>query len=308
MAAAELARPERPATTYDEALARFDALLARDTDVVDPASRSRLLSTGRRAERAIVFFHGLTNSPQQWLALSERFTARGYNVLIPRLPYHGHADLMTTDLARLTEHELLDATAEALDVAAGLGERVSVAGLSMGGVLAVWAAQFRPVAVAAPIAPAIGLRVLPYALTCPAFRLVQRLPNRFLWWDPRYKARLPGPPYAYPRFPTHALAATQRLALELVAAARRAPPRAGEVWVVTNGADLAVNNAASALLVKAWQAAGADNVRTFQFPTRLKLFHDVVDPLQPYQNVALTHPVLEQIIADGTPPDLASLK
>jgi pimeloyl-ACP methyl ester carboxylesterase len=304
----ELARPERPAETYDEATARFDALLARDTDAVDPESRSKLLSSGGHSERAIVFLHGLTNSPQQWLKLSERFTARGYNVLIPRLPYHGYRDKMNIDHAQLTARELVDATAEAVDLAAGLANHVTVAGLSMGGVLAVWAAQFRRVALAAPIAPAIGLRVLPLALTGPTFGLVRRLPNRFQWWDPRYKENLPGPPYAYPRFSTHALAETQQLALDLVAAARKAAPLASDVWMITNGADLAVSNAASATLVKAWQAAGATNVHAFQFPTSLKLFHDVVDPLQPYQNVALTHPVLEQVIVDGTPPEPSSLK
>src|SRR4051812_40778783 len=95
-------RTERPAQSYDEAHARFEELLREDTDAVDPESRSRLLGPGRRTQRAIVLFHGLTNAPLQFLTLAERFLARDYNVLIPRVPYHGYTDRMTTDLALLS--------------------------------------------------------------------------------------------------------------------------------------------------------------------------------------------------------------
>ena len=83
MAPSKHDRPERPAATYEEACARFEALLREDTQAVDPESRSRLISPGQRTQRAIVFLHGLTNSPQQFLRLSERFVARGYTVFIP---------------------------------------------------------------------------------------------------------------------------------------------------------------------------------------------------------------------------------
>ena len=67
---------ERPPPKYDEACTRFDELLRQDTEAVDPRSRARLLTPGHRTERAIVLFHGLTNSPQQFLSLAERFTAQ----------------------------------------------------------------------------------------------------------------------------------------------------------------------------------------------------------------------------------------
>ena len=43
----------------------------------------------------------------------------------------------------------------AIDLASGLADHITVSGISLGGVLAVWAAQYRHIAVAAPIAPAI---------------------------------------------------------------------------------------------------------------------------------------------------------
>lgn len=297
-------RPEDPATSYEEACARFRDLLREDTADVDPASRSRLITPGHRTERAIVLFHGMTNSPQQLLTLADRFVARGYSVVVPRIPYHGYADRMTTELAQLRTHHLVDTAAQAVNVACGLADHVTVSGISLGGVLAIWAAQYRAVAVAAPIAPAIGFRFLPVALTGAAFGALGRLPNRFMWWDPRVKERLPGPPYAYPRFSTHALVEMQRLALDLLNAASESSPRAASVWMITNAADLAVSNAAAALLVKRWRQAGATNVHTFEFPQRLKLFHDVVDPLQPNAQPDLVHPILEQIIVDGAAPSL----
>ncbi|HET6314869.1 MAG TPA: alpha/beta fold hydrolase [Chloroflexota bacterium] len=296
---------EHPAQSYDEAYARFEALLRADSDEVDAESRSRLLGPGHRTQRVVVFFHGLSNAPRQFLKLSERFLARGYTVFIPRVPYHGYTNRMTTDLALLKVRDLVDTTAMAIDLAAGLADEVTVSGISMGGVLAVWGAQFRSVAVAAPIAPAIGLPYLPGSVTSVAFRGLGRLPNRFMWWDPRKKEQLAGPPYAYPRFSTRALSETQRLGFELLRASRRAPPRARSVWMINNAADLAVSNAASALLVKNWQAAGGgNNVHAFMFPKRLKLFHDVVDPLQPNAQPDLVHPILEQVIVDGQPPAL----
>jgi pimeloyl-ACP methyl ester carboxylesterase len=294
---------EHPALCYDEARARFDALLREDTEAVDPESRSRLLSPGHRTQRAIVLFHGLTNCPRQFLSLSERFAARGYTVFLPRVPYHGYADRMTNALARLSAHDLVDTAAKAVDLATGLADEVTVSGISLGGVLAVWAAQYRAVAVAAPIAPAIGLRFLPVALSGVAFGALGRLPNRFMWWDPRFKEQLPGPPYAYPRVSTRALAEMQRLGFDLVKGSRKAQPMAQTVWVISNAADLAVSNAASDTLVKNWRASGATNVHTYRFPRQLKLFHDVVDPLQPNAQPDLVHPVLEHIIVDGQVPD-----
>ncbi len=307
MSRSALDRPEQPASSYEEARARFEASVQRDPEQVDPASRSRLIGPGHRTRRAIVFFHGLTNSPRQFLHLGSRFAEREYTLLIPRLPYHGYRDRMTTELARLTIEDLVDATAEAIDLAAGLADEVSVSGISLGGVLAVWAAQYRKVALAAPIAPAIGIYRVPYGAARTVYRAMGRLPNRFIWWDPRVKQNLPGPPYAYYRFSTHALAQTQYLAYRLVDDARQRAPRAQRVWLISNAADLAVSNLAGERLTKGWESAGATGVRAFRFPGCLKLFHDLVDPLQPNARPELVHPVLEQIVVTDTAPDPRAL-
>jgi carboxylesterase len=298
MAPDVLDRPAQPARSYAEACERFEALLRVDTEAIDPLSRSRLITPGQRTTRAIVFLHGLSNSPQQFLSLAERFVARGYSVLMPRIPYHGYLDRMTTDHAQLRVRELVDTTAWAVDLAAGLADEVTVCGLSLGGVLTIWAAQYRAIAMAAPIAPALGLPILPVAATRVVVGALGRLPNRFLWWDPRSKQDLAGPPYAYPRFSTRALAETHRLAFALMDAAQHAPPRARAVCVISNAADLAVSNAASALLVRRWRAAGATTVQHYQFSRAWRLLHDLIDPLQPGARPDLVYPILEELIVD----------
>jgi len=307
-----LERPPRPAASYQEAIERVRTLQRQDAAKdLNPRGHTWLLGPGgaldpgggQRTGRAYVCLHGLTNSPQQYVALAKRLLARGdATVLIPRIPGHGFADRLTTVLAKLREAELVDATAEVVDLAAGLGHEVIVTGISLGGVLATWAAQFRPVARVVIVAPSFGLPFLPTFTIAPLAALALRVGNRYLWWDPRKKEDLPGPDYAYPRFPSHALARIQRLGLRLDEVARVAPPAASAVWVVTNAADLAVNNGQISRLAERWQRAGATNVRRYQFPRRLHLFHDIVDPEQPYQKVAITHPVLERIIADGALP------
>jgi hypothetical protein len=164
------------------------------------------------------------------------------------------------------------------------------------------------VARAVPIAPSIGLPRVPAPVNRAAIAVALRLPNAYLWWNRRLRERNPGPPYAYPRFSTYALARVQRLGFGILAAARRAAPRAADTWMVTNGADPAINNRVADTLVRAWRGrAGGGRVGAFVFPPGLRLSHDVVDPLQPYQRVALTHPVLVQIIGQGTAPDPDSL-
>jgi alpha-beta hydrolase superfamily lysophospholipase len=311
---ATLDRTPHPAASYEEALERVRRLQAQDaTSALHPRSHTRLFGPGgaedpgggQRTARVYVCFHGLTNSPQQYVALGERLVARGdATVFIPRIPRHGFADRMTTVLAQLTDAELVDATADALDIAAGLADEVIVTGISLGGVLATWAAQFRPVARAAIVAPSFGLPILPPFTIRPLTELALRLGNRYFWWDPRYKQNLPGPDYAYPRFATHALAHIQRLGLSLVDVARTTPPAARSVWVVTNAADLAVSNPQINRLAEQWRRLRPTGVQRYQFPRRLRLFHDIVDPQQPYQKIAITHPALEQIIADGVTPTI----
>jgi alpha-beta hydrolase superfamily lysophospholipase len=286
-----VSRPH-PARDYVEALALIDVLEHADGSDVQPECRTLLLGHGHRTARATVLLHGLTNCPKQFEALGRELWADGQNVLIVRLPHHGLEDRMTPDLGRLTAGELTHTADLAVDIADGLGERVTVSGLSIGAVAAAWtAAERRDVDRAVIIAPLLGVATVPRVLTHALANLWLLTPNRFHWWDPRQGRRLAGPPQVYPRFSTRALGEALRLAAAVEAHARERAPRAGRIVLVRVGGDRAVNNAAIVALAGAWRARGAP-VEEYEFPIRLGLNHDVIDPEQSGARVGVVYPVL----------------
>src|SRR5712692_7907731 len=124
---------------------------------INPACGSILLEHGHRTPRAVAFMHGITSSPVQFRDLGALFHARGYNVFIPRMPRHGYVDRLTRDPANLTVAEYTAYATQTVEIAHGLGEHLTIAGLSVSGVIAAWCAQTRPdVDLAVPIAPAFG--------------------------------------------------------------------------------------------------------------------------------------------------------
>ena len=122
--------------------------------------------------------HGITNCPRQFIQLASLFFERGYNVLIPRIPWNGFADRSGVAMERLTARELRAFGDEIVDIARGLGERVTVLGLSGGGVVAAWIAQCRAdVDKVVVIAPCIGI-----VANAPLGRTGNVAMNRFATW------------------------------------------------------------------------------------------------------------------------------
>jgi carboxylesterase len=286
-----------PVTTYAEAEARIGALRASASPGMNPDCQLQFLTHGQRVERAILLVHGYSSCPRQYRALSERFYALGYNVLSAPLPHHGLADRLTTDHANLKAEELRDYADDVVDLAQGLGEHVTMLGISGGGITTAWAAQNRAdLDLAVIIAPAFGFVQLSSALTVPAVNLIPRLANSFGWWDPVGQASA-GPAHTYPRYATHALANILRLGLSVQQAARGQAPSAGRLIVVTNANDTAVDNAAAARVVAVWQRRAPDRVTAYEFPAALGLGHDLLDPDQPDQQVDLVYDKLFELIA-----------
>jgi len=284
-----------PAVAYSEAVARFEAFRAeRDTGLA-AACVSELLVHGARTPRAVILLHGLSNCPRQFDSLARVLHSGGDNVLVPRFPYHGEADRMTDDLARLDSRDLARATAEAVAIARGLGDTVVVAGLSMGGVAAAWAGQNLPgVARVVLISPAFGPPGPPWLAPYVA-RLGARLPNAFIWWDRKAKQAVAGARETYPRFASHALATTWWLGHEVTYAARRKAPRTPTFAAIWSLSDEGINHAITAQVLADWRAHGATG-ETFVFDTTAHVQHDMVDPSQPDQQVAKVYPILVRLI------------
>jgi carboxylesterase len=283
--------------THAEALARVCEI--RDQEkAVNPVCHYRLFDHGRRTERAIVLLHGFTNCPKMYDQLATQLYESGANVVVPRLPRHGLADRLTTDLTRLSADDLKATAKEAVEIANGLGDTVTVAGLSLGGVLVGWLAQFGDgVDRAVLISPLFCAPVIPEWLSDLLGFVADRMPNVFVWWDSKSKADIAGPKHAYPRFPTHAYGQMLRLGYEVKKAARRLPPKCPEIRVVMNLADPAVNNVATRRLISNWRRGAF--VRAFEFSREQGLAHDIISPDQTYARTAEVYPVLiEQITRD----------
>jgi alpha-beta hydrolase superfamily lysophospholipase len=91
---------------------------------------------------------------------------------------HGMTNRSVDLLGRLTAHELRDFADDDVDIAQGLGDEVVTSGLSMGGVLALWTAPFRPdVDRVVAIAPAISIPPVPSLVATAFNNLFSRVPN-----------------------------------------------------------------------------------------------------------------------------------
>src|SRR6185436_3962644 len=173
--------------------------------------------------------------------LGERFFDLGYNVLIAPLPHHGLADRMSDAHGRLAAEELARYTDEVVDIGRGLGEHLTLAGLSGGGVVTAWAAQTRAdLDQAVVMSAALGFQGIRRPLTVAMMNAALALPNSFVWWDPEQKEKS-GRDYTYPRYARRALGQIIRLGYAALDRARKGPPAAKSIVVVTNAHDPSVD-------------------------------------------------------------------
>jgi carboxylesterase len=289
-AAALVARPD-PAPDYPAALARFGRAAACPTPL-NPLCTPVLMTHGQRTAKAVVLLHGISSCPRAFVDFAPLLHARGHTVLATRMPQNGYADRATDALRLLTAEELCRWGDEAVDIAAGLGDEVVVLGISAGGTVAAWIGQNRPeVARAVLVAPMFGLSNFGPAINAALMRLTLLVPNISIWKDPLLRGRYQGMPHAYKRQSTRATGEILRLAQATLAQARFARARAGAGVLVTNANDTAIDNGLAVAFADAWQARGL-TVERFEFPKADGLGHEIIDPLEPGADPALTYPVL----------------
>jgi pimeloyl-ACP methyl ester carboxylesterase len=268
----------------------LERLRALDHPGVAEKGRTIAYVHATRRPRAIVLIHGLSASPGQFERVAHDLFERGHNVLVPRLPKHGHANPLSTALERLRAQDLYDAATQCVEVARELGDCVTVAGFSLGGLLAAWIGQHYAIDRCVPIAPFFGVSLIPNRFMGAVAERLLRVPNRFHWWNPILRERQM-PSNGYPRYATHAIAHSYRFARALLDEARSSRPQAGHFTIVTNAAEVAVNNYAIRRLYKSWrrQCPGAVEMARI---TGLPPSHDIVSPLRPWRLADRVHPHL----------------
>ena len=284
-----------PVAVYDEALACVKAMQEADNqDLTRDVCITKLYDHGHQTDHVIILIHGFTNCPEQFNELGKQYYEAGNNVFLPRMPYHGLSDRLTDALVDLTAEYLASFGDKVIDIAHGLGRKITVMGISGSGTLVAWLAQNRAdIDFAFPIAPMFGLAFVPPSFTRLFERIASLLPNFFLWWDPRTKAENPySIYYAYPRYPVRALVEIIRLAVITRAQAEKSPPKAGNITLIINDAEPAVSNAEILKFIKLWQKHGNINLSELHFEKEMMLPHDIITPGTPGVPIAEIQPRL----------------
>ena len=289
-----------PAMNYEESIARIETIWDSEAKISDlnPECGTNLISHGSKVENLVVFFHGFTSCPVQFTELGEAYFDQGYNVFIPRQPKHGLKDVKGTALKGLSAEALAAFATESIDIAQGLGEEITVVGLSSGGAITTWAAQERDdIDLAVALAPFLGVNYIPKPLTRPITNLILSIPDIFLWWDNSKKMdnELIAP-YSYRGYYLHALFENLRLGFITEEQSKKEKPAAGAILVVTNANDPAVNNDVVASFEQLWLAHGEEFLSSYQFDEGLALPHDFITSTHPDGQPDLVYPKLIEII------------
>ena len=287
-----------PAPTYAAATARFAQVQTEDA-AARPVCKSRLFADGHRTARVVVLFPGLTNGPAQMIELAQKLHADGANVLVLRAPGQGMPGGVE-NMADVSAEDFRDFASGAVDIAHGLGAQTTVVGLSLGGMLAAWAAEERPdVYRAVVIAPAFQLGSVPAWVNDAFVNVFSRLPN----------INIPGSgiesvPHAYPpgtaTWPT---AEMFRLGRQVMQRAGTGHPNARYIDLLLNDADGTVSNDAALEWAAQWRAYG-HVVTVVHIPACVGLPHDTIDPAQPGQDTALVYPIVVAMAEGRAPPPI----
>ena len=234
-----LSHPE-PTVGPEDAWDRLKEWRASEGAEIHGAGHTNLLEPlhARPGDPTIVLLHGLTDSPDQFAWIGRVLRGAGYRVLLPRMPDHARID---RDASPLAHHRADDLTAfadEAVDVAAGFGGPVWVAGLSAGGLLATWCGRTRSeVTRVAAIAPFFAPHGYRWGLVRAAARLEGLLPAQMHWWDPERLENAVVSPYGYAGFPVRGGSAYMRISEALYDGRLPEQPNLERAVLVLNDSD-----------------------------------------------------------------------
>jgi len=295
------------AGTYADAAARIQAITAAEAAMdLQPEGRGIAMLTGARSPKAVVIFHGYTTVPEQFRLIGQAYLAQGYNVWIPRLPHHGAADKMTTEFSQITAPGLREFADATVDIGAGLGEDLTVVGISGGGSLAIWAGFERPevdhTVLLSPLVHPLGYADWQLPVLTRALRLSPV--DIWNWWDPERKEQNSAG-YDYPRFSLKGISAL--LALFQWVDARNEPPAHSTFTLVRNEGDPRLDGSYNEAFVR--RLVPPDAVTVITIPASEGLGHDLVSwqsHSEDYGKLTLAYQYLSKAMGIPIPDPRAS--
>jgi carboxylesterase len=276
-----------PAQDYADAAGRAAAIIADEEKSVCDECQTRFYTHGEKTDKAVVLIHGLSNSPRQFQEMGEELYETGYNVYIPLMPYHGLNSHEVSELSHITVSDLVGYADQSIDIAAGLGDEVVVAGLSGGGSVVAWIAQNREdVDRTVLIAPLIGIKQLPGFTNNFFTNIFSRLPGMDFT-----SASEPYREHVYRGQSSRGVAEYMLLARGVRSQADDNPSAVKDIVIIINANDDQVNNGMTNNLAEKWQEFGA-TITTYEFPQSLGLPHDVIDVSNEEADPDTTYPVI----------------
>lgn len=279
------------APSYADAVARIAARTRQDDSVAVSNGRSILLTRGAPTPRVYVLLHGFTDAPTQFGTVGTHLFADGDNVYIPRLPHHAERTSPLRAISHVRSDELARFADSTAEIARGLGDTIIVVGLSAGGVLAGWIAEFHPeVQRAVLIAPAIAPGILSDDDGGGLVLLASKLPDIRRGEAPVDSSR----PENVPGITTRGLAELLRLGRRVHDQAETGPPAVHDIVFLLNERDRTVSEPASLDLAQRWRDRGA-GVRVYRFTASTNLPHNVMELTTHGGNTTLVYPVVEAL-------------
>jgi esterase/lipase len=266
---------------------------------INPNCADKLMEHGKKTEKVIVIFHGFTNCPQQFEIFGKQLFDKGYNVYIPRMPYHGHGNVLTDEAASFNVDQLIEFAEDSIQNAMGLGDKIDLLGISGGGLLATWAGfQLENVDKIMNIAPLYSPLDYPEWELHSISNILRILPNQYKWWDDKIQEKVEvGPKYAYPRYSLKAINAFLKLSLDLkkkLETQQNLRPNKKYILVTTEN-DKAINNKVAYNYSAKILGIPKTSFVSYQFPTELDLNHDIIDPNQRQAKIDKVYPKLLEL-------------
>lgn len=293
----------KDAAEVDGFFPALDAAVASITegaDRVEADCRTVVLHHGRPTEHVLLLLHGYTNCPKQWTAIAADAHAAGMTVIVPRAPGHGRCDLDPEELTGLTPEAITDWTVRWLGLARQMGDTLTVAGFSFGGVCAALAATRDEADRVVLIAPAF----VPFGYPASSSRwigpLTRRIPERYLWWDPINRERMVRAPHTYPRLSRRGIGSVFEVGRRVLAEESRRSRPLERATLILNDADMAINASAARKVFVERIAPEAMDTIIHRFPLSDRYPHDFIDPLGPNgPREATVRPVLLRLLGVG---------